>query len=95
MNMKKDSESWDIINWIFLILFVLIGILNIIFVHIVPGLIYLLISSVFIPSTNTLCKNKLGFSIPIVLKIILAVLVLWFTLGVGDLMEMFESWMYK
>jgi len=61
----------------------------------VPGLIYLLISLVYLPSTNSLLKKKFGFSIPIAMKIILAVLVLWFTLGVGDLMEMFESWMNK
>lgn len=66
-----------------------------IFVHLVPGAIYLLISLVYLPNTNTFLKKKFGFSIPIVLKLILAVLVLWFTLGLGDLMEIFEFWMYK
>jgi len=93
--MKNDSKSWNTINWIFFIVFVLIGVLNIIFVHVVPGIIYILISIVYLPPTNKFLKKKFGFSIPIVMKAILAVLVLWFTLGVGDLMEMFESWMNK
>jgi|TARA_B110000261_G_scaffold28983_1_gene32716 hypothetical protein len=93
--MKNDSDSWNIFNWLFFIVFVLIGGLNMIFVHLVPGAIYLLISLVYLPKTNTFLKKKFGFSIPIVLKLILAVLVLWFTLGLGDLMEIFEFWMYK
>jgi hypothetical protein len=90
--MKNKSNSWDIISWIFGIVFFIIGVLNIIFVHIVPGSFYILFTFLYIPSTNIYFKNRFGFSIPIAVKIILGLIILWATLGVGDLMEMFESW---
>jgi len=93
--MKNDSENWNLINWIFFTLFVSIGVLNIIFVHFVPGIIYILISFIYLSFTNTFIKKIFGFSIPIAMKIIIALIVLWFTLGVSDLMEMFESWMNR
>jgi len=93
--MKNNSKNWNIFNWILFVVLASLGVLNMIFVHIVPGLIYLLISLIYLPYAINLIKNKIGFSIPIFIKIILAILVLWFTLGVGDLMELFESWAIK
>ena len=86
--MKNNSENWNIFNWILFVVFASLGVLNMIFVHIVPGLIYLLISLIYLPYAINLIKNKIGFSIPIFIKIILAILFLWLTLGVGDLMEL-------
>jgi hypothetical protein len=93
--MKNNSENWNIFNWILFVVFASLGVLNMIFVHIVPGLIYLLISLIYLPYAINLIKNKIGFSIPIFIKIILAILFLWLTLGVGDLMELLESWAIK
>ena len=89
--MNGKSKSWNIAAWILGLIFIALGILNIIFIHPVPGLIYLLISSLYLPPTSARVHKKLGFAIPVLIKIILAVLVLWFTLGVGDLMELFEA----
>jgi hypothetical protein len=93
--MKNDSRSWTLMNWIFFIVFISLALLNMIFVHIVPGLIYLLISFVYLPPSNNLIKKKFGIIMPKLIKIILAVLVLWFTLGVSDLLEIVESWVNK
>ena len=93
--MKNNSENWNIFNWILFVVFASLGVLNMIFVHIVPGLIYLLISLIYLPYAINLIKNKIGFSIPIFIKIILAILFLWLTYGVGDLMELLESWAIK
>jgi hypothetical protein len=93
--MKNDSRSWTLMNWIFFIVFISLALLNMIFVHIVPGLIYLLISFVYLPLSNNLIKKKFGIIMPKLIKIILAVLVLWFTLGVSDLLEIVESWVNK
>jgi len=90
--MKNKPDSWDIISWIFGVGFFIIGVLNIIFVHIVPGSFYILLTFLYIPSTNTYFKKRFGLWIPIAVKIILGLIILWATLGVGDLMEMFESW---
>ncbi len=81
------------ISWIFAILFFVLGILNLIFIHPVPGLFYMLIALIYLPFTNKFLKVKFGFSIPIAIKIIVGIVILWGTLAVGDLMEMFESWM--
>jgi hypothetical protein len=71
-----------ITSWIF-------GILNIFQVHAVPGIIYIVLSLFFFPITNTILKKRFGFSIPFSVKIILFLLIMWFTLGVGDLAEIY------
>ncbi len=91
--MKNKSNGWYIISWIFGIVFFIIGVLNVIFVHLVPGVFYIVISLIYIPLVNTFFHKKLAFSIPIAIKIILGLIILWATLAVGDLMEMIESWM--
>lgn len=95
---NRNSNTWNIISWMFCIGFFIIGILNIFLVHIIPGgiyillsLFYILLSLFYIPSTNNLLKKRLGFSISPVIKIIIGIIVLWGTLAVGDLMELFES----
>jgi len=90
--MRNKSKDRSIISWMFFVLFVAIGILNIIFVHLVPGIFYLLVSVIYLPHINSYLYRKLGFSIPLVIKIVLGLVILWGTLAVGDLMEMFEAW---
>ena len=78
-----------IINWIFGIAFFAIGVLNVFLVHPVPGVFYLLLSFVYFPPANAILKERFGFSIPLVVKLILGLVIVWFTLGVSDLAEMF------
>jgi hypothetical protein len=85
-------QLWNPYSWIICTIFFFIGVLNMILIHPVPGFIYILISLIYLPPLSNYIKVKLRISIPIILKVILAILVMWFTLGVGDLMEMFESW---
>lgn len=89
--MKTNSTSWNIIAWFLGILFLTIGILNLIYIHPVPAGIYMLLSLLYLPPITRYVKQKTGFRISPIILIILAFLVLWFTLGVGDLMEYFES----
>ena len=77
------------ISWVFGILILTIGILNIFQVHAVPGIIYIILSLFFFPITNPILKKRLGFSVPFAVKIILFLLIMWFTLGVGDLAELY------
>ncbi len=83
----------NIVSCIFGIIFFIIGILNAFLVHIVPGVFYILLSFIYPPLTNKIIKKKLGFQIPFVIKIIVGLVILWGTLAVGDLMEMFESYL--
>lgn len=87
--MNKKSNILNIISWIFGIVFFVVGVLNVILVHFVPGMLYLLISVIYLPPTNTILGKRFDLSIPNVVKIILGIVVLWGTLAVGDLAEMF------
>lgn len=79
-----------IINWLFALVVFAIGVLNVFLVHPVPGAIYLLLSLVYFPPANDLLLERFGFSIPSVVKIILGVVIIWFTLGVSDLGDMID-----
>ena len=85
--MKNTSNVEDVVSWVFVIVFLTIGILNMILAHPLPGLIYILISCIFYPPVNIWLKRKLGFSFYFTLKLILFILIMWPTLGVGDLAE--------
>jgi len=58
-------------------------------VHPVPGVFYLILSFVYFPPANAILKERFGFSIPLVVKIVLGLVIVWFTLGVSDLAELF------
>ncbi len=86
---SSNVEILKIISYIFGILFIIIGILNVFLVHPVPGILYLIISLIYFPQVNTLLKKKFGFTIPTKLRMVLGFVIMWGTLGVGDLAEMF------
>lgn len=79
-----------IISWLFALLVLTIGIANVFLVHPVPGIIYLLLSLVYFPPANAYLWERTGFSIPTVVKIILGVVIIWFTLGMSDLGDMID-----
>lgn len=87
-SMKKESSNTHIVtvfSWVFAIVFFVIGILNLLLVHPVPGIFYLLVSILYIP--YSLIQERLLFSIPFVFKIVAGLVILWGTLAVGDLAE--------
>lgn len=53
------------------------------------GVAFMLVSFMYVPNADKLMKENIGFSIHYVLKIILAVLLLWITLAVGAIAEGF------
>lgn len=77
--------------WVIGLLFLGIGILNLIYVHWVPFLFYTLVSLIYIPPISGRIEGYAGLRIHFIFKILLAFLLLWATLGVGDLMEVFEA----
>ena len=88
---KNLSKVWNNVFWILWCIFLGLSILNFIYVHAVPGIFYLVLSFVFLPPLGSFLKKKLGFSIHPLVWLIIALVVLWATLAVGDLMEMFED----
>lgn len=75
-------------NFLGLIIFCL-GILNLILVHPVPGIVYVVLSLLYFSPVESFFKGKFGFSIPIAALLVLALVIFWFTLGVSDLAEMY------
>ena len=57
------------------------------------GIFLLLLSLVYFPPLNTIFKEKTGLSIPAVLKILLAIFILWAALGVGELFDKIDLMM--
>lgn len=91
--MKKDITTSQVISWILGIVVFTIGVLNVFLVHAVPGIIALLLAVLYFPATNAFLQKRFGFSIPLSVKTILAILIIWFTLGVSDLGDIIDDWL--
>ena len=87
--MIKNLNALNIVSFVFGLLLLTIGIMNVFMVHPIPVIIYILVSLVFFPPTNNILKKTLNFTIPFKLKLIIFILIMWFTLGVGDLAEIY------
>jgi hypothetical protein len=84
----KNSISFTAVvsNFLGLIIFSL-GMLNLILVHPVPGIAYILLSLLFFSPVENFFKRKFRFSIPFPALLVLALVIFWFTLGVSHLSE--------
>jgi hypothetical protein len=87
---NNQSTVLNLISWLFGIVVLTVGVLNLFLVHAVPGVIYLFLSLVYFPPANAMLKKRFGFSIPVLVKIILAIVMILFTLGVSDLGDMID-----
>lgn len=75
------------ITLLFGLAFIATGVLNLVLVHPVPGIFYLLLSLLYFPFTDAFLRKKLGFTVPFAAKIMVGLAVFWGTLAVGDLAE--------
>ena len=89
--MNRTIDLPGIISWMFGTVLIVTGVLNIMLVHPVPGIAYFLLSLVYFPPVNVLQRKMLGFSVPTIIKIILAIAIIMFTLGVSDLGDMIDK----
>jgi hypothetical protein len=91
MNTKSESLTnrstlLNLISWLFGLVFFAIGLINAFWGN-DPGfgVFILLLSCVYFPPLNVMLKDKIGLAIPGVVKILLAIFILWAALGVGEL----------
>jgi hypothetical protein len=91
MFMNNKSFGLNLIGWLFGITVLAIGLLNLFLVHPVPAVVYLLLSFVYLPPADAVLRKNFGFSIPRVVKIILGIFIIMFTLGVSDLGDMIDK----
>ena len=84
--MKKGITL--LLNWLFAVLFSAIGLVNC-FVGNDPefGVFILLLSLLFYPSLRLVFQQKIGWTIPSFVLILLGLFVFWSSLGVGELLE--------
>lgn len=88
--MMTKTNLLNMTSWIVATAVIIVGVLNIALIHIVPGVVYLILSLVYLPPANNFLTRKAGFSIPIVIKGALGVAIFFFTLGVSDLGDMID-----
>jgi hypothetical protein len=89
--MGTHTKAFEVSGWIFGAAVFIVGILNLILVHPVPGLVYLVLALVYLPPANKILQKKLRLSIPLLVKIALGVIIFFFTLGVSDLGDMIDK----
>lgn len=91
MNSKSVLPNYktivsNILSWLFGIIFFAMGVVNTFWGNDpLLGIGLLVLSFVYFPPATELLREKTGFTIPGIAKIILAMFLLWVTLGVGEL----------
>lgn len=87
--MDRSFSIGYLFAWMFTLLIFTLGILNLFLVHPVPGFAYMLLSTIFCPPVKSFITKKTGFVIPLFIQVILGFIIIWFTLGISDLAEMY------
>ena len=92
--MNNQSTIGNIISWLFGIVAFAIGVVNTSWGN-DPGfgVFILLLSFAFFPPVNTLLRKWTGFAIPVIVKIVLAIFIIWASLGVGELFDKIDLMM--
>lgn len=89
--MVTKTHTPAIISSIFGILIIILGVFYLVLVHFVPAIICFLLSLIYFPFADELLKRKFGFPVPLIVKILLGIFIIWFTLGVSDLGDMIDK----
>lgn len=80
-----------ILNWIAGLIVLTIGLLNLFLIHPVPGIAFIIFSLIYFPPVTDLLKKNLNLVIPPIVKVFLFVFLVWFTLGISDLGDLFDK----
>lgn len=89
--MSNRSIVWNIVGWLFGIVVLAIGVINLFWGN-DPGygVFIFLLSFAFFPPVNTILKAKTGYRIHPILKLLLGLFIFWSALGVGELFDKIE-----
>ena len=88
---ENQSVLISFTGWTFGIIFLSVGLINTFWGNDTGyGLLIVLASLVFFPPVNTRFKEMLGFSIPVLLKVVTGLFIVWTALGVGELFGKIE-----
>src|SRR5688572_5906255 len=100
MNMKSETmmrnkpNVWNVFSFLFGIVAFGIGVINTFWGN-DPGfgVFIILLSLVYVPRLTAILKEKTGFTISGIVKFILAIFILWASLGVGELFDKIDMMM--
>ena len=82
---------FNIAGWLFGLVVLAIGLINTFWGNDPEfGIFLVLLSFIYFPPLNVLIKKMIGFSIPVIAKILLGVFIIWAALGVGELFAKIE-----
>lgn len=89
--MNATLNFGNAISWLFGLIVFALGIVNCFWGN-DPGfgVFLLLLSFVYFPPVSSLVRQKTGYSINIILKVLLAIFIIWAALGVGELFDKIE-----
>lgn len=92
--MNTKSNIWNIMSWLFGTVVLAIGLINTFWGNDLGfGVFLILLSFIYFPPTNVILKKITGFSIPLVINILLGLFIIWAALGVGELFNKIELMM--
>ncbi|MBK8142728.1 MAG: hypothetical protein IPK57_18300 [Chitinophagaceae bacterium] len=94
--MDRKSNVTNVISWLFGIVVVAIGLVNLFWGNDKGfGVFLLLLSLVYFLPVNAILRKLTGLSIPKlgIVKIVLGIFILWASLGVGELFDKIELMM--
>lgn len=91
---NNRSILGEIISWFFGIVFLAIGLINTFWGN-DPGygVFIILLAFVFFPPASAFLKKISGLSIPLLVKILLGVFIIWSALGVAELFDKIDLMM--
>ncbi|HKZ67666.1 MAG TPA: hypothetical protein VJ111_14970 [Chitinophagaceae bacterium] len=94
VNMHNKSDVLNIISWLFGTAVLAVGLINTFWGN-DPGfgIFIVLLSFVYFPPVNAVIREKIGFSIPLIVKIVLSIFIIWASLGVGELFDKIDLMM--
>ena len=87
---RSGATAPYLAGWLYGLLLLAIGVLNLLLVHPVPAAAYALVSLVYFPPVSGALGRRSGIRLPATLKVVLGVVVIWFTLGISDLGDMID-----
>ena len=87
----RDINISPLISWIIGLVVFTIGVLNLLLVHPVPGLVFILLSLLYFPPADKFFIRNFGRPVPLWVKVLLGFVIIWFTLGVSDLGDMMDD----
>lgn len=92
--MNSKPNIINVISWLFGIAVFAAGVLNTLWGN-DPGfgVFLLLLSFVYFPLANAMLKKRTGLTIPVLIKILLGLFIIWASLGVGELFDKIDLMM--